>query len=190
MTKKKRKTIKNSKEKELKLKKYQAGSTLFLCGALAYFIVGQGLVQPAEQLQTTIYAPVASQTTTDKNDNKDDFPTEIGEISLGTELNDQERIEMSKNNFSKNTEKIYLSVELINSNKDEKIEGKFYYYGNKSSDPLLISSSSATLVDKSQDVVVFTLNRPGNQWQLRGKFKATVQIPASDIEKEVAFTIY
>lgn len=188
--KKAKKTTKASKENELKLRKHQASSMLFLCGALTYFIVGQGLVQPADQLSTTVYAPVILKTATNDNEEKSGFPTEIGEISLGTELNNQQRVDLSKKSFSRNTEKIYLSVELINSNKDEEIEGKFYFYGNKSSDPMLISSSSATLTDKSQDVVVFTLTRPGNQWQLRGVFKATIQIPASNTEEEVAFTIY
>ncbi|MEA2007403.1 MAG: hypothetical protein U9O20_04580 [Patescibacteria group bacterium] len=187
---KKKKSTKVSKEQELKLRKHQAGSMLFLCGALTYFIVGQGLVQPADQLSTTVHAPIILQTTTTNSDDDKCFPTEVGEISIGTQLNEQQRIDSSRKSFSRNTEKIHLSVELINSNKGEVIEGKFYYYESKSTDPMLLSSSSATLTDKSQDVVVFTLTRPGNQWQLRGKFKATIQIPASNIEKEVAFTIY
>ena len=144
-----------------------------------------------EYFPTTVFAPVAFSTQkaeAQKSNNL--FPIEVGEMSLGTELNDQKRIDKTSKHFSNKTETIYLSVELINPSKGDEIHGFFYYYERENSEPVLLSSASATLADRSQDVVFFSFPRPGNQWQLRGTFKAIVLIPSSGIKEHIDFTIY
>lgn len=164
---------------------------LFLCGALMYYIVAQGAMTQIEYFPTTVFAPVAFSTQKTEIQKADDlYSVEIGEMSLGTELNDQQRIDKTSKHFSSKTEIIYLSVELINPSKGDEIHGFFYYYESDNSEPVLLSSSSATLIDRSQDIVFFSLPRPGNQWQLRGTFKSIVLIPSSGIKKDIAFTIY
>jgi len=182
---------KSEKQVRVRLQRHQSGSMLFLCGALMYYIVAQGAMIHTEYFPTTIFAPVALHTQTIEISKADDlFPTEVGEMSLGTELNDQQRIDKMTKHFSSKTETIYLSVELINPNKGAEIQGFFYYYERKNSEPVLLSSSSVILADRSQDIVFFSLPRPGSQWQLRGAFKAIILIPSSGIKEDIDFTIY
>ncbi len=182
---------KTKKQAKIHLQRHQAGSMLFLCGALMYYIVAQGAMIQAEYFPTTIFAPVVLTTQKAEDSNSENsFPTEIGEMSLGTELNEQQRIDKTNKHFSNKAEIIHLSVELINPNKGTEIQGFFYYYKSKISEPVLLGSSSATLLDRSQDIVLFSLPRPGSQWQLRGTFKAIVLIPSSGIKKDIDFTIY
>lgn len=180
---------KTKKQATTHLAKHQAGAMLFLSGALVYYIVAQGLMVKTEYFPTTIFAPVASGINAQEEELASDYQAEFGEVALGATLNTNKRIDDPRNSFSQNTETIFLSVELIYPSKGTEIQGQFYYYGQQDSDPVLLSDSSVTLADRSQDVVYFTLPRPGNQWQLKGKFKAMIILPSSGTKQEIDFTI-
>ena len=176
------------KKQQQKLEKNQVRAFIFLGVALSYFILGQAVIASYEVFPFAKACICNSKSKKIQPENEKQ--TKLDKITIGVFADPKKEIIEEKDTFSSRDSQINLKIGFLESGTGEEVSCYFYYMGNEEfSKPFLVGSEKNITKGVPQETLNFKLQSTGNEWQLKGDFRAIISIPSSDIKEERNFSI-